>query len=133
MKYFFKNDWRSTECILCVPEPERSICTGRNKEKVCLHEWRYRRGSERTVDLTRAFDQNEFLRNLWINYYPGPGLDKPDFSSVLKQIDLWLDGHSEMESFWHPTLFIVVDTSRQESYDKCICSMTQTESVSETL
>lgn len=29
-------------------------------------------------------------------------------------------------------LFIVVDTSRQESYDKCICSMTQTESVSET-
>ena len=38
-------------------------------------------------------------RNLWINYYPGPGLDKPDFSSVLKQIDLWLDGHSEMESF----------------------------------
>lgn len=30
-------------------------------------------------------------------------------------------------------LFIVVDTSRQESYDKCICSMTQTESVSETL
>ena len=105
MKYFFKNDWKSTECILCVPEPERSICTGRNKEKVCLHEWRYRRGSERTVDLTRAFDQNEFLRNLWINYYPGPGLDKPDFSSVLKQIDLWLDGHSEMERFWHPTLF----------------------------
>ena len=30
-------------------------------------------------------------------------------------------------------LFIVVDTSRQESYDKCICSMTQTESVSGTL
>ena len=58
MKYFFKNDWRSTECILCVPEPERSICTGRNKEKVCLHERRYRGGSERTVDLTDRFDRS---------------------------------------------------------------------------
>jgi hypothetical protein len=56
MKYFFKNDWRSTECILCVPEPERSICTGRNKEKVCLHERRYRGGSERTVGRIKEID-----------------------------------------------------------------------------
>ena len=52
---FFKHIWT---CILCVPEPGWSICTGRNKDKVCLHEWRYRRGSERTVDLTDRFDQS---------------------------------------------------------------------------
>lgn len=44
-----------------------------------------------SMEKIRAFDQNEFLRNLWTNYYPGPGLDKPDFSSVLKQIDLFID------------------------------------------
>lgn len=43
-----------------------------------------------SMEKIRAFDQNEFLRNLWTNYYPGPGLDKPDFSSVLKQIDLFI-------------------------------------------
>ena len=52
---FFKHIWT---CILCVPEPGWSMCTGRNKDKVCLHEWRYRRGSERTVDLTDRFDQS---------------------------------------------------------------------------
>ena len=34
-----------------------------------------------------AFHQNEFLRKLWNNYNPGPGLEKPDFISVLNQID----------------------------------------------
>ena len=38
----------------------------------------------------RAFDQNEFLQKLWNNYYPGPGLEKPDFSSVLVQIDRFI-------------------------------------------
>lgn len=38
----------------------------------------------------RAFDQNEFLQNLWSNYNPGQGLEKPDFSSVLVQIDRFM-------------------------------------------
>lgn len=37
-----------------------------------------------------AFDQNEFLQNLWNNYDPGPGLEKPDFSAVLIQIERFL-------------------------------------------
>lgn len=39
-----------------------------------------------SLDKIKAFDQNEFLQNLWCNYNPGPRLEKPDFSSVLKQI-----------------------------------------------
>lgn len=38
----------------------------------------------------RAFDQNEFLQKLWNNYNPGPGLEKPDFSSVLVQINRFI-------------------------------------------
>lgn len=38
----------------------------------------------------RAFDQNEFLKNLWRNYNPGPGLEKPEFSSVLAQIEQFI-------------------------------------------
>lgn len=38
----------------------------------------------------KAFDQNEFLQNLWKNYNPGQGLEKPDFSSVLVQIDRFI-------------------------------------------
>ena len=36
------------------------------------------------------FEQNEFLQTLWKNYNPGPGLDKPDFASVLKQIECFI-------------------------------------------
>ena len=32
------DDKQISTCILCVSEPGGSICTGRNKEKVCLHE-----------------------------------------------------------------------------------------------
>ena len=39
-----------------------------------------------SMEQIRAFDQNEFLQKLWNNYNPGPGLEKPDFSSVLVQI-----------------------------------------------
>ncbi|MGN0395811.1 MAG: hypothetical protein ACI4EF_10630 [Coprococcus sp.] len=38
----------------------------------------------------RAFDQNEFLQNLWWNYNPGQGLEKPDFSSVLIQLNQFI-------------------------------------------
>ena len=38
----------------------------------------------------KAFDQNEFLQNLWSNYNPGLGLEKPDFSSILVQIDRFI-------------------------------------------
>lgn len=43
-----------------------------------------------SMEQIRAFDQNEFLQKLWNNYYPGPGLEKPDFSSVLVQIDRFI-------------------------------------------
>jgi len=33
------------------------------------------------------FEQNEFLQTLWKNYNPGPGLDKPNFTVVLSQIE----------------------------------------------
>lgn len=35
----------------------------------------------------KQFEENEFLQNLWNNYNPGSGLMKPDFHSVLLQID----------------------------------------------
>lgn len=43
-----------------------------------------------SMEQIRAFDQNEFLQKLWNNYNPGPGLEKPDFSSVLVQIDRFI-------------------------------------------
>ena len=43
-----------------------------------------------SMEQIRAFDQNEFLQNLWSNYNPGLGLEKPDFSSVLVQIDRFI-------------------------------------------
>ena len=42
------------------------------------------------MEQIRAFDQNEFLQKLWNNYNPGPGLEKPDFSSVLVQINRFI-------------------------------------------
>lgn len=33
---------------------------------------------------------NVFLQKLWNNYNPGSGLEKPDFSSVLVQIDRFI-------------------------------------------
>ena len=38
----------------------------------------------------KAFAQNEFLQMLWNNYNPGPRLEKPEFSLVLKQIDQFI-------------------------------------------
>ena len=43
-----------------------------------------------SMEQIRAFDQNVFLQKLWNNYNPGPGLEKPDFSSVLVQIDRFI-------------------------------------------
>ena len=43
-----------------------------------------------SMEQIRAFDQNEFLQKLWNNYNPGPGLEKPDFSSTLVQIDRFI-------------------------------------------
>ena len=43
-----------------------------------------------SMEQIRAFDQNEFLQKLWNNYNPGPGIEKPDFSSVLVQIDRFI-------------------------------------------
>lgn len=37
-----------------------------------------------------AFEDNEFLLNLWKNYSPGPGLEKTDFHSVLNQINRFI-------------------------------------------
>ncbi|MEI3299413.1 MAG: nucleotidyl transferase AbiEii/AbiGii toxin family protein [Eubacterium sp.] len=38
----------------------------------------------------RAFDQNKFLCKLWNNYNPGPMIEKPDFSTVLIQIEKFI-------------------------------------------
>ena len=43
-----------------------------------------------SMEQIRAFDQNEFLQNMWSNYNPGLGLEKPDFSSILVQIDRFI-------------------------------------------
>lgn len=43
-----------------------------------------------SMEQIKAFDQNEFLTTLWNNYNPGPGLEKPEFSEVLAQIDTFL-------------------------------------------
>lgn len=53
--------------------------------------------------------QNEFLRTLWRNYNPGLGLAKPEFSSVLKQIDRFfgpifeaIKNEDEFFGMWSP-------------------------------
>ncbi len=43
-----------------------------------------------SMEQIKAFDQNEFLQNLWNNYNPGPGLEKPDFALVLGQIERFI-------------------------------------------
>lgn len=43
-----------------------------------------------SMEQIKVFDQNVFLSNLWKNYNPGIGLVKPDFSSVLQQIDRFI-------------------------------------------
>lgn len=58
-------------------------CCRKQFLKPCSIEERHTRES---MEQIRAFDQNEFLQKLWNNYNPGPGLEKPDFSSVLVQI-----------------------------------------------
>lgn len=40
-----------------------------------------------SLEKIKAFDQNGFLQNLWNNYNPGPGLEKPNFPAVLAQLD----------------------------------------------
>ena len=47
-------------------------------------------GTIDSMEQIRAFDQNVFLQKLWNNYNPGSGLEKPDFSSVLVQIDRFI-------------------------------------------
>ena len=43
-----------------------------------------------SLEKIRGFEKNEFLQELWNNYNPGPGLVKPDFYSVLEQINLFV-------------------------------------------
>lgn len=43
-----------------------------------------------SMDQIMSFVQNEYLQNLWKNYNPGPGLEKPDFSTVLEQIERFI-------------------------------------------
>lgn len=43
-----------------------------------------------SLEKIREFEKNEFLQELWNNYNPGPGLVKPDFHSVLEQINLFV-------------------------------------------
>ena len=57
----------------------------------------------------QLFVQEEFLRTLWRNYNPGLGLAKPEFSSVLKQIDRFfgpifeaIKNEDEFFGMWSP-------------------------------
>lgn len=43
-----------------------------------------------SMDRIKAFKQNEFIQTLWHNYNPGKGLEKPDFQSLLLQIDAFI-------------------------------------------
>lgn len=43
-----------------------------------------------SLEKIKAFDQNKFLHNLWNNYNPGPGLEKPGFPDVLAQINRFI-------------------------------------------
>ena len=58
------------------------------QEVVCSRLWYV--NTMDSMEQIRAFDQNEFLQNMWSNYNPGLGLEKPDFSSVLVQIDRFI-------------------------------------------
>lgn len=42
------------------------------------------------MEKIKTFDKNPFLVTLWNNYNPGSGLEKPQFSVVLAQIDAFL-------------------------------------------
>lgn len=39
-----------------------------------------------SMEQIRAFASNQFLQNMWNNYNPGAGIEKPDFAVVLAQI-----------------------------------------------
>lgn len=43
-----------------------------------------------SMEKIKAFEENEFLQKLWKNYKPGPGLDTPDFHTVLAQIEKFI-------------------------------------------
>lgn len=43
-----------------------------------------------SIEKIKAFEENEFLQNLWKNYNPGPGLEIPDFHTVLIQIERFI-------------------------------------------
>ena len=43
-----------------------------------------------SIEQIKAFAENSYLVTLWNNYYPGPGIDKPKFSEVVVQIDVFL-------------------------------------------
>lgn len=43
-----------------------------------------------SIEKIRAFEENEFLQNLWKNYNPGPELEIPDFHTVLIQIERFI-------------------------------------------
>lgn len=40
-----------------------------------------------SMEKIKAFEENEFLQTLWKHFNPGPGLETPDFHTVLSQID----------------------------------------------
>lgn len=43
-----------------------------------------------SIEQIKAFEENELLQNLWKNYNPGPGLEIPDFHTVLIQIERFI-------------------------------------------
>ncbi|MDD3279311.1 MAG: nucleotidyl transferase AbiEii/AbiGii toxin family protein [Lachnospiraceae bacterium] len=43
-----------------------------------------------SIEKIRAFEENKFLQKLWRNYNPGPGLEIPDFHTVLIQIERFI-------------------------------------------
>ena len=53
----------------------------------------------------KTFANNEFLLRQWQNYYPGPGIDKPEFVDVLNQIEM----------FFGPIFQAII---RNEEFDK---------------
>ena len=42
------------------------------------------------MEKIKGFEQNEFMQMLWHNYFPGARLEKPDFSSVLEQMERFI-------------------------------------------
>lgn len=53
-----------------------------------------------SMEKIRTFNENKFLVNLWNNYNPGPGLDKPDFHSILEQINTFIGPVYEAIANW---------------------------------